>query len=118
VHASWSIAGASIQVRASAGNKKIPSGVLNVDVQFMGTPIFQTTWDLCSKTKCPITPGELKIEYAQTLPPVAPPARSRGMRHHLQLFAEHHEWHRTKTAVSCTLPLCALHVKPPSSHML
>lgn len=41
----------------------------------MGTPIFNTQWDLCGKTSCPIKPGELDIEYTQTLPPIAPPVR-------------------------------------------
>lgn len=51
----------------------IPTGVLDVTVNFMGTPIFETEWDLCSKTQCPINPGKLDIHYGQTLPPIAPP---------------------------------------------
>ena len=67
---------ASLTPFSVADAEEIPSGNLNVDVQFMGTPIFNTQWDLCGKTTCPITPGELDIEYSQTLPPVAPPVRA------------------------------------------
>jgi hypothetical protein len=42
----------------------------------MDTPIFETEWDLCSKTECPIVPGKLDIHYGQTLPPIAPPVRT------------------------------------------
>lgn len=58
-------------------SKIIPQGVLDVAVNFMGTPIFQTQWDLCSKTSCPISPGDLDIHYSQTLPPIAPPGQYR-----------------------------------------
>jgi hypothetical protein len=58
-----------------AGDVTVPSGTLDVSVQFMGTPIFETEWDLCGKTECPITPGDLHIHYAQTLPPITPPVR-------------------------------------------
>lgn len=51
----------------------IPSGDLKVTVNFMGTPIYETEWDLCSKTNCPIAPGEIDIHYSQTLPPITPP---------------------------------------------
>eukprot|EP00892_Ulva_mutabilis_P001143 jgi/Ulvmu1/11029/UM007_0209.1 len=39
----------------------------------MGNPIFETEWDLCERTSCPISPGDLEIHYGQTLPPIAPP---------------------------------------------
>lgn len=63
-----------------ADDKVVPSGALDVSVEFMGTPIFQTTWDLCTKAKCPIEPGDLKIQYTQNLPPVAPPVCPHSLR--------------------------------------
>lgn len=68
-------------VRACDAGITVPSGKLEVNVIFMGTPIFQTEWDLCHKTACPITPGPVDIEYKQNLPPIAPPVRPpRGHR--------------------------------------
>jgi hypothetical protein len=61
---------------ARADGKIIPSGDLDVSVNFMGTPIFQTQWDLCAQAECPIHPGDVKIHYTQNLPPVAPPVCS------------------------------------------
>jgi hypothetical protein len=60
----------------SVDSDVIPSGTLDVNVNYMGTPIFETEWDLCSKTNCPIQPGKLDIHYGQTLPPIAPPVRT------------------------------------------
>ena len=31
----------------------IGAGDLAVSVMYMGTEIYETTWDLCTKTKCP-----------------------------------------------------------------
>jgi hypothetical protein len=71
-HKNVSVAHSAEAVLAADG-KIIPSGELDVSVNYMGTPIFQTQWDLCTKAKCPIHPGDVKIHYTQNLPPVAPP---------------------------------------------
>jgi hypothetical protein len=68
------------RVVSCAGDVTVLSGTLEVDVQFMGTPIFQTEWDLCGKTQCPIKPGDIHIHYGQTLPPITPPVRVCRMR--------------------------------------
>lgn len=54
-------------------DREVPSGSLDISVQFQGMDIYQESKDLCSRTTCPITKGPISIAYSQDLPPIAPP---------------------------------------------
>lgn len=51
----------------------MPSGSVDITISFMGIQIFSKSEDLCSKTACPIKPGDLEIVLVEDLPPIAPP---------------------------------------------
>lgn len=63
---------AHFTLRAMSGIE-VPSGSVDITISFMGIQIFSKSEDLCSKTACPIKPGDLEIVLVEDLPPIAPP---------------------------------------------
>jgi hypothetical protein len=80
----------------SPPDRDVAAGAISMSVNFMGTPIFEGSDDLCAKTGCPIAPGPLEIKYVQDLPPIAPPV-SAACIYMSSLMAE--EGHRGAGAV-------------------
>lgn len=56
----------------------VAGGTVEINVSFMGMPIYTQQEDLCSKTSCPVPSGPISITLVEYLPPIAPPVGAWG----------------------------------------
>jgi hypothetical protein len=52
--------------------EQISGGTVTIQVYYLGVPVHTEKDDLCSKTSCPILPGEFALRNSEELPDFTP----------------------------------------------
>eukprot|EP00246_Nothoceros_aenigmaticus_P006380 TRINITY_DN19228_c0_g1_i1.p1 TRINITY_DN19228_c0_g1~~TRINITY_DN19228_c0_g1_i1.p1 ORF type:complete len:171 (+),score=28.08 TRINITY_DN19228_c0_g1_i1:103-615(+) len=57
----------------ATADREIQGGTVRITVYFHNIPVHTEKDDICSKTTCPIKPGEFALQNSEVLPEITPP---------------------------------------------